>query len=74
MRNRLELEDPVTDGISYCAAGDLDGCPADVYGYTGGRVIIGVGPASISLTRAAAAELARHLLAALEVSQQGGEQ
>lgn len=66
MRNHLDLEDPITTGINYCAAGDLDGCPADVYGYTGGRVIIGIGPASIGLTRAAATELAQHLLAALE--------
>lgn len=74
MRNRLELQHPITTGINYSAAGDLDGCPADVYGYTCGRVTIGFGPASFSLTRAAATELAQHLLAALETSQQGGGQ
>lgn len=72
MRNRLDLQDPITTGINYCAAGDLDGCPADVYGYTGGRVIIGFGPATLNLTRTAAAELAQHLLAALEAA--GGAQ
>ena len=68
MRNELKPRDA---GTPYCAVGELDDCDASVMAFGGGTVVVGFGLGSISLTRAATAELVKHLIAALEA---GGDQ
>ena len=64
MRNELTIRD---SEIPFCALGELDDCDAGVMAFGGGSIVIGLGLGSISLSRAAASELAKHLVAALEV-------
>lgn len=63
MRNELMPRDTES---TYCALGKLDDCDASVMAFGGGSVVFGFGLGSVSLSRDATAELAKHLAAALE--------
>ncbi len=63
MRNELKPRDTDTP---YYAMGKLDDCDASIMAFGGGSIVVGFGLGSISLTRSAAAELVKHLAAALE--------
>lgn len=66
MRNQLKPVASSMEGCAYSSSGDLDGHDAHLYAYAHGTTIIGIGAASFSLSGEAAAELAKHLIAALD--------
>lgn len=57
---------PRDTGAPYCAVGELDDCDAGVTAFSSGAILVGFGLVNISLSRPAAAELVKHLVAALE--------
>lgn len=66
MRNELKPALSSLGGCAYNSSGDLDGLDAYLCAYKHGTTIIGIGAASFSLSREATAELAKHLITALE--------
>lgn len=69
MRNQLKPVASSVTSYAYDSSGELDGLEAYLCAHEHGAMTIGFGPACFSLSGKAAAELAKHLIAALDHSE-----
>ncbi|WP_437883533.1 hypothetical protein [Pseudomonas sp. LRF_L74] len=68
MRNQLTVRTSIIPEVKYSAVGLLDGHAVDVHAWGKERVVVNFGIGSIALSRAAVAELVKHLDEAITAS------